>query len=410
MSVKSEGTKVFKSIDDVDFSKGQPAEIEIASGMDPDEVVFEGGPLDGQRGADAAEDADLLERIEERRKREQPEEVKAKDGEGTGDSKAPVDPEADLPELEVDEKTGEASQTEVAAPEAKAEEQSFQPNLKYTVYDQEREFPDWAKPLVTSKESEENLRDLFTKADGLDEMKTTQRRVVEERDGFRAAVDEHVQKVQDLVKLRNQSLPLFFEKTGVTEQAVLNYARQRLEAMSDETGGLERAWRAERENERSSWDRAQSQVQTQQAGASAFKTLHEQAVQTTFSSPEVKSFEEAFDRSAGKAGSFKAAFQQMGEMIHRTENGRYAVPGEVAQRLMQQYPFIKASPNNPAPTPVTPAPATTQVAAPAAAPAKVERPKAIPRVGGIGVNASPTKQRLKNLDELKAKVQAELDR
>lgn len=413
MATKNDGKTVVKDINEVDFASGQPAEIVIDVPSDPDEVVYEGGPLDGQRGADAAEDDGLSARIEERRKAEGLEKkVEAAPADG---EKVPAGgkEEETLPEVELDEKTGEAKQAEAAPGEAAAKvdgEPEYQPNLKYTVYDKEKEFPDWAKGLVTSKEGEDHIRDLLTRADGLDEMKESQRRIVGERNTAQQMVEEHIAKVNDLVKLRNTSLPLFFEKMGVPEQAVLQYAHARLQAMSDETGNGERQWQEGVRSQRTAWDSAQAQATEAQASGSAFRTLHEQAVTNTFAMPEVRSFEEAYDKSAGKPGSFKQAFSQMGDMIHRTERGRYAPPGEVVQRLMQQYSFVGSVPQQPAPAAPAPAPTPAQpVTAKPAAPASVARPKTIPRVGGNGVNASPTKQRLRSLDEVKAKVKAELD-
>jgi hypothetical protein len=71
--------------------------------------------------------------------------------------------------------TPEGAESQVATGEP-SQAPSYQPKLKYKVLDQEKDFPDWAKPIVKSPEVEKTIRDMLERAEGLDHVK--QRREV----------------------------------------------------------------------------------------------------------------------------------------------------------------------------------------------------------------------------------------
>ena len=64
---------------------------------------------------------------------------------------------------------------EVSAPESAPAVESvesqepapYTPSLKYKVYDQEKEFPEWTKSYIKDPETESRFKDLFDRSDGL---------------------------------------------------------------------------------------------------------------------------------------------------------------------------------------------------------------------------------------------------
>lgn len=414
MAKQKEGTPVVKDIGEVDFSSGQPAEIELDQPTDDEEVVYEGGPLDGQRGREAAEDQELAKKIEKKLEADKAKgETKGKETPANPDAMPTGKEEGDLPELEVDDGTGKTKEAPATADqpapgesttETEVEQPAYTPNLTYKAFGQEKQFPDWAKGLVKDAETEAQMRDVFSKADGLEEMKPKYHQATQEREVAQATVQEHVARVQRLMNLRQQNPAQFFEEMGVSEAQVLRHAREIIEAREDEARS--RAYDARREAERSNYQRELASY-TPAPEAQAFRTLHDQAVASEFAKPEVAGYRANFDRMHGQ-GAFDREIARYGTLVH-SQQRRYAPPQEAVSAVMQYHgeTFKGAPTTTPAPPAPQPAPVGGGQPAPQrqAAPA---RPKVMPRVGGNGTNASPTKQRLRSLDDVKKKVQAEL--
>lgn len=399
------GKVVVKDFADVDLSQGRPAEVVIDQGSDNDEVTYEGGELDGQRGEGAAEDKKLLERVEARRA-----EIAAKEAKPKEEAPTVPDPEAALPELEVDPEV--TPDPKVTPPVDKAgdepvvdgdEPPAYTPNLTYKAYGQEKKFPDWASAVVTTPEVEGEMRTLFAKADGLDEMKPKFQEAAQQRDQFKGVVDEHVGRVQRLMTLRDKAPAQFFEEMGVPDELILRHARRIVEAREDPAMG--EAFNAQREAERMRYALPEPAAPPAQLDPVAV-TLHQQEVTRTFADPAVKGYAANFDKLHGE-GAFQRQMNERGSSYHRTQNGRYVPPSQLAQELMTH--FGSAFATQPAPSPI-PAPAAGGGAPASAArtPSAPARPKTVPRVGH-GANASPAAVRLKSLDEVKKKVAAELN-
>jgi hypothetical protein len=51
--------------------------------------------------------------------------------------------------------------------------QAWKPSFKFKVKDKELEFDDFVKPIIKTKDLEQKFKDLYEKAHGLDEVKTS---------------------------------------------------------------------------------------------------------------------------------------------------------------------------------------------------------------------------------------------
>lgn len=119
-------------------------------------------------------------------------------------------------------RTDIATEAAPQATEGSEAPQAYTPNHKYKVYDQEREFPDWAKKVVTAKEHEDNLRTLFSKADGIDEMKNLLKTARTEKQ----RLAEHWNQIQ---YLKDNDLDSLFKVLNVPEDKHKQWMLKNLE-------------------------------------------------------------------------------------------------------------------------------------------------------------------------------------
>lgn len=294
--------------------------------------------------------------------------------------------EAPVKDVSPTEKPGKEAKTD--APPVKA----WTPNFKYKVYDKEKEIPEDFRSFIKDEVGEKRFRELFEKADALDEHKGIHQKVLQQLDEHKTkattAERELERATNGLKRLYQQSqsdLGAFFESYRIPEEAVIDYVRnliQEKELPPEE----QQHRRALRERARTA-DTYEIQLQEQQRQSrDMVMTQHQQAMEMALNMPDVASFKSQFDARFG-AGSFERHVKDHGSRVYNTENGRYISPFECARAVMQFY----------APAFQPTAPITT----PATAQAQPqETPPAIPNVG-TGRGVSPTKPQFKSLDQLK---------
>ena len=90
------------------------------------------------------------------------------------------------------EEVVEEVKDEEAAAEPKAEEDAYTPNFNYKVKDEEKEFPEFLKAIMTNKENEDAVRDLFTKADAMEGIKESRTAIETEFNDFKQDYDNKV--------------------------------------------------------------------------------------------------------------------------------------------------------------------------------------------------------------------------
>jgi hypothetical protein len=283
----------------------------------------------------------------------------------------------------VDTPAQEASPT--GAPES-AEAPAYSPNYKYKSYDQEYEFDEYMKPLVSNKQVEERLRELYAAQRGIEG-------VSKARDKAQAEYQEYKKQwnpVVDLVQKANKAYQdkdydAFFKTLGVPEADVLKYAYKRLEYMDmpedrrkqvDETRQLRESYSQTREE--AEYLREQFQEVQRQ------KTLNE--IDQALSSQEVSSIARSFDQRNGQ-GAFKQEVINRGILLYQS-TGQSLTPAQVVEDLVNKYGFSQQQ---------EPAQARTQ------APSQVVERKELPVMPvAKGGSASVAARQIKTLDDLKA--------
>lgn len=113
------------------------------------------------------------------------------------------------------------------------DETKYEPTYRYTALGEEREFDDFVKPFVKSKDEEARLRDLYERAAGLDHFKEKVSKRDAELDRLRQEYAKAQREREDLEFLKKTNPAKFFETVGVDPY---EYAMQqvRLEEMGEE--------------------------------------------------------------------------------------------------------------------------------------------------------------------------------
>ncbi len=350
------GPAADKADDEVPEVKAKDAKVEEPAGKLTPEEAFSDEP-EGGKSDDAAAASDVSE-------------------------VAPKDPKADA----------SADGQQDATP-------AYEPNHKYTAYGKEKEFPDQLKSLVKDKASEDYVRDLLSKADGLDEMKPRHQDAVRERDGFKAEVEAYRTDINRIIELKDKQPHLFAAEMGLSDDWIIKAARQIVNAK--ETPEAWSQFDGSRQQAVEAYNATLNAQNVQQEAGQQFARVHQEQMSMALSHPEVSSFQSQFDAVHG-LGSFQEEVRKHGYYHYeRTRQakgrGENLPPMDAVKSVIE---FHKKTFVTPAPQSAAPAPVQAQ-AAPAP---KREAPKPLPNVGGKGRNASPVGQRFKNLKEMRAYV------
>ena len=255
---------------------------------------------------------------------------------------------------------------------------------------EEKNFPDWVKPHLTSKEIEDNYRSLFCKADALEHIKT-------ERDDYRGrlgALEQAAQNapdqflkatgMQEVLQRAAQEDPLsFLELSGLPKEALLHLASRILEM--EELPPHQRQVIEENRTLRRKVQDTESRYSRLEPEANDIrKELHEDRMERALSVPEIAEFAKAYDERRGKPGAFRRRADLLGNQLF-LETKKYVLPSEVVRMCFEEEKQIFGPLSSPG-TQST----TTNHGAPPVIPSP-----------GTGNRTSPVKGSPKSLDDLR---------
>lgn len=264
---------------------------------------------------------------------------------------------------------------------------AYQADYSYQVKGARKEFDEVFRPLITSKDIEDRLRDLYTARDGLDEIKLSRDQVqaqFEELQGKWNTADKNLRRFW---QLKDYDLGAFFQQAQISEDQLLDYVRRKfdpeyrdnpLASESDKfrTESLTRRFQEEDLQEKlSSYERDMEELR---------KRNHEMELRFEMSRPEVQEFSQRFTQVYPEQTleGLVSGYQQMMKATYQ----KSVTPSEALQAVMASYkPFFQMTPPQP------------QVAAPA-------QPKAPPPPPNLGTpsETSPIKKaKFESLDELR---------
>lgn len=291
-------------------------------------------------------------------------------------------PETTIADSQVSDAGAASGEGEITPP-------AYEPNFKFKVLDQEKEFDEFLRGAVTSKEQEDALRDLYTKAHGLDSVKEKYTSLNEsiEKDYMPIVQDYNAlvtleQNVMNAVK--NNDLKTVSDVLGISENQILQYAKDILDYRE-----MDPQQRAQLDNQRKI---AQENANFQQQQVETKSQYEELAVQNRqlelnleLLKPEISSFKEKFNAKAGPQ-AFEQAIIMMGNQVWNMYQ-RDLTAQEAVALVMDSYKWAVDTEGQ------------VQVT-PESAPQVANKKPVIPNVGSGGTK-SPTKQAVSSIADLK---------
>jgi hypothetical protein len=293
-----------------------------------------------------------------------------------------------------------APTTETATPASEpvktegADITSYTPNYEFKVYDKVHQFPEWLRPTIKDKSHEDQLRDIFSRAYGLDGLKHKYEKTKESLSKYgeiEKKYSEQTNGLKNLMALRESDVGQFIQAVGLNDEIILQHYNNVMRAKQDPEFAAQ--YNASLEARRKTLQATQEQEslkaqmeQLQQERNQIQLERHVSVFEQTYTKPEVQSFAATFDQRVGREGAFKDEAIDVGNYIYMKEQ-RYAPPQEVFGILMQKYgAFVGASQ------------AAIQESIPSQQAAKISA--TIPNVGS-GAGVSVTKTRFKSIDDIK---------
>ena len=175
---------------------------------------------------------------------------------------------------------------------------------------QEFEFDERLRGIITDKESEDYVRELVTKAHGLDTFKT---KLSEKEQAFtdieakygeaQTGYQKYERGFQRLEELKEKDLSSFAKAWGITDQSILDLARNIIQ--QDENPALAQQRQTQFNSVVQGWQQQDQQQQYEVQASNESARLHEMEMELAFSKPEVTEFEKAYDQAKGQSGAFR---------------------------------------------------------------------------------------------------------
>jgi hypothetical protein len=270
-----------------------------------------------------------------------------------------------------------------AAVVVKPEQPSYQPDYKFTASDKEHEIPEMYRALIKDKETEKQIKDVFSKAYGLDGYK-------QKHHGLRDEYGQYKQQVAPVMKIAQEldyyykkgDLGSYFKTLGFDDKQIMQYALEKAQQL--ELSPEQKRVYDEREAANRQQYMLETQFrQTQERLDSMMIQQRDVELKTVLSKPEVQSFAQAFDRRNGPNAFYNECIQW--------GQAKFAITGQDLSADQVALEIIKKF-DSPMPQPMQAMPQTNQLRSPAEVPV-------IPNTGSG--STSPAARAFKSLDELK---------
>ncbi len=199
---------------------------------------------------------------------------------------------------------------------------AWAPEFKFKVRDKELEFDEVLKPLISTKEVNEKIKELYLKGYGIEEVKsdraTLQKELKSEREQFNT-VRTNIQNLGEFVK--NKDFSGFFQALNIPKDEILKYAVeefkfQQLPAEQRQAVEEQRQLQAEYQAQQKTNHTLQTQVQQMVQAQTQFEL--DQALTSPDLSPAISQFNARFPQNPD---AFKLEVIRRGqyyETVHKT--------------------------------------------------------------------------------------------
>ena len=236
----------------------------------------------------------------------------------------------------------EESNEEVQSEEVQEQHsEEWNPNYTYKANNQEHEFDEWIRPIVKDAETESQVRELYSRARGLENVKGHLQREMDRSSkleqeiiSYKQEADLARQGVEGLKKLAKDDFASFAHLTGLDDQTILGYANARLDYK--EKPDYERR-QIDQDMERRSQS-YQSNVEVENLRRQNHQLMqqqHQSRLVEAMSNPEIGEFQKVFDERMGE-GAFRQHVNNYGSSQYRATQ-QYVEPQVAVQHVYAQF-------------------------------------------------------------------------
>jgi hypothetical protein len=198
---------------------------------------------------------------------------------------------------------------------------TWAPTFKFKANDKEMEFDDFIKPIIKTKDHEQKLKEIYEKAYGLEEVKTSRKAAQDKAKEYQdkySQVETSLQTLGQYVKKKDYRS--FFDTLKIPKEDVIRYAIEELKYQE-----LPPEQKAAIDQQRQMQDALRAQeFQNQNLHTQMQNIVLQQATNELtmeLSRPEVSSVTSAYDARVGMPGAFRAEVIRRGqyyEAVHQT--------------------------------------------------------------------------------------------
>lgn len=276
---------------------------------------------------------------------------------------------------------------------------AYQANYKYKAFGKEKELPEAFRSLIKDDKSEKEVKEVFTRADAFDDMKSQRENIQKEFQsvlGTHQALDKDVRRVMNFKNTGD--FDNFFASLKISDKEVFDWAQAKLAAMKD-PAQLQQ-YQSAAQQRASLLDQQESYTNLQQSYSNQAVQARTMQLDMTLGRPDVSSMASAWDSKVGQIGAFRnLVIQEAANAYFMSGQKTDMSVEEAVDSVMKKFgKFVEASPQAiPSAVPLAPG----APAAPQAPPVIPAAKPVIPNIQGKG--ASPVKKVPKSLDELRAR-------
>ena len=270
-----------------------------------------------------------------------------------------------------------------------AQAAAFVPNLEYEVRGQKKQFDERLKDLIKSKEHEDLIRDLHTKADGIDTIKEQREYIRNQFSGLQKEVNQVLDMTErgDLkgalqsVGWDTSDIGKTLQGLGYDKRSIIEYAYSLANLTPEQEQYQNQLRQAELEKRELAKQTQTFQSQLEQIQVQSRRT----ELQNILSKPDIQPIVEAFDKEYGSNAFFQEVANRGALYWHQSKKD--VPPEQLVQEVLR---FARHLPQQQTPT-QTP-------------PKRKEDLPVIPAVGGGGSQA-PVSKRITSIEEMKRYAQ-----
>ena len=251
----------------------------------------------------------------------------------------------------IEKVVAEANETENVEKSGGEHAEKYVANFKFKVLDNEHEFDEFIQPFITDIDKENKIRDLYTKAAGLDRYKTTNDELSERNtqnekriNDFQPVLNQYKQLTEIAVQAKNSGdFGQFFTATQINPQQIIQWASNVVAQQQKNPQYLQQ----QQQQHNAYFQSQQYQSQAENVGQqneTLQEHIYQQQVYFEMINPDNKDFIKDFDNRAGKPGSFQKEVVQYGAMMEAT-TGKTLPPSQIISELKTRYQGFLTPPN-----------------------------------------------------------------